>query len=156
MAIYYIVYEGCSESNACHFITLAHYIRDRCWWYSNRGWTFPPIFHHMLLPCDRWQQSSSLTQWCLTWKCIWREGLQLNSTVWKKRHHWQSLTLAECLWRSNSGYEHTEAVVVHFSSGNSWLPPLVYIFVCGMQVLVHGWWKRIANGSDYAEKEVFF
>ena len=27
---------------------------------GTRGWTFPPVFHYMLLPCDRWQQSGGL------------------------------------------------------------------------------------------------
>jgi len=27
--------------------------------------TFPPVFHYILLPCERWQQRCSQTQWCL-------------------------------------------------------------------------------------------
>ena len=49
---------------------MSHDIRGRWWWYSSRGWTFPPRFCYILLPCDRWQQRGSLTEWCLTWKCI--------------------------------------------------------------------------------------
>ena len=43
---------------------LARNIRGECWCYGSRGWTFLPIFHYILLPCDRWQQRSSLTKWC--------------------------------------------------------------------------------------------
>ena len=34
---------------------LAHDVRGECCWYGSRGWTFPPIFRQILLPCDRWQ-----------------------------------------------------------------------------------------------------
>jgi len=76
-------YELCSKSNTSCFITLAHAVRGRRWWYSSRGWTFPPIFYSMLLLCDRWQQRGALTQWHLTWKCIWSKGVALNSSMWK-------------------------------------------------------------------------
>mgnify|MGYP001856533974 FL=1 len=43
--------------------------------------------------------------------------------------------------------------VVHYSSDNSVLHPLLQIFYNGsMQALVHHWQKYIANGGDYAEK----
>jgi len=38
------LYEGCSKSNAPHFIMSAHNTRGGCWWYGSRGWTFVPIF----------------------------------------------------------------------------------------------------------------
>jgi len=31
---------------------LAHGIRGRWWCYASRGWTFPPISHCILLPCN--------------------------------------------------------------------------------------------------------
>ena len=47
---------------------------------------------------------------------VWRESVY-EAKMWnwippygKKCHHWHSLTLAELLWRSNSGCEHSEAV----------------------------------------------
>ena len=52
-------YEGNSLS---YFIILAQKARSRYWWYGSRGRTFPPIFHDVLLPCDRWQQRCTLTQ----------------------------------------------------------------------------------------------
>ena len=33
--------------------------------------------------------------------------------------HWHLLILVECLWRSKSGYEHSEEWVVYFSTGDS-------------------------------------
>ena len=80
-------YEGCSKSNASYFIMLAHNIRGGCWWYGSRGWTFPPISHYVLLLCDRWQQRGTLTEWHLTWECVWSEGVSLNSSIWKKHLH---------------------------------------------------------------------
>jgi len=41
-------------------------------------WTFPPVFHHMLMLRDRWQQKSSLTQWHLMWKYTRSKGVPLN------------------------------------------------------------------------------
>jgi len=40
-----IVYFMRVASNASYFIMLAHDIRDGCWWYGSRSWTFPPISH---------------------------------------------------------------------------------------------------------------
>jgi len=54
------VCESYSESNASYFMMLACDIRGGCWWYGSR--TFPPISHCILLLCDRWQQSGSLTE----------------------------------------------------------------------------------------------
>ena len=74
---------------------LAHYVRGRCWWYGSRVWIFPPIFPHILLPCDRWEQRGSLTKWRLTWKCIWSKGVELNSSIWKK---WHPLAFTDACW----------------------------------------------------------
>ena len=75
------MYEGCSESN--------------CWWYGSRGWTFPPVFYYILLPRDRRQQRSSLTEWRLMWKCVWNKGVELNSSMQKKLH---PLTFIDARW----------------------------------------------------------
>jgi len=56
---------------------------DRSWWNGSRDCTFPPISHYILLPCDRWKQRGSLTEWHLTWKCIWSKGVSLNSSLQK-------------------------------------------------------------------------
>ena len=103
-------YNGCYRSNSSYFIMLAHDIRGRCWWHSKRGWTFPPIFHSMLLPCDWWQQRGSLTQWRLTWKRVWRKGVSLNSSIWKKLHPLTFINTWWTWWRPNSGCERSEAV----------------------------------------------
>ena len=64
----------------------AHNVSGRYWRYSSIGWTFPPISHYMLLPYNRWQQRGSLTEWRLTWKCVWSKGGSQNSSMQKKRH----------------------------------------------------------------------
>jgi len=126
-------YEGCSESNACCFITLAYDVRGGCWWYGSRGWTFPPILCYMLLPRDRWQQMGTLTKWCLTWKCIQSKGVSLNSPMWKKKKpltniHWCFLGV---FGDQTVCVSTVRQWVVHFSSGNSdsSSPPLVQIAV---------------------------
>ena len=30
----------------------------------------------------------SLTDWYLTWKCVWSKGVELNSCTWNKLHSW--------------------------------------------------------------------
>ena len=77
-----------------YFIMLMHKVRGRCWWYGSRGWTFPPIPFYMFL-CYRWQQRGSLTQWCLTWKCIRSKGVSSNSSMGKK---WHPLTFLYTWW----------------------------------------------------------
>ena len=121
------IYEGCSKSNASYFVMLAHSIRRGGWWYGSRGWTFPPISHYMLLPCDRWQQRGSLTEWCHVRSADEAKVWNLIPPHGKNGTHWLTLTLAECLWRPNSGCECW--VGGHFSSGdgNGGSPPLVQI-----------------------------
>jgi len=63
--------------------------------YGSRGCTLPPTYCSILLPCDRWQQRGSLTEWWLTWKCRWSKGASLNSPMWKK---WHPLTSINACW----------------------------------------------------------
>jgi len=89
----------------------------------------------LLLPCNRWQQRGSLTKWRLTWKC-YEAKLCHWIPPWRKNGtHWHSSMPAECLWRSTSGCEHSEALpnaqwAVRFSCGNSGSgsPPLMQMF----------------------------
>jgi len=60
-----------------------------------RDWTFLPVSHCMLLPCDRWQQRGTLTKWRLTWKCIWNKAASLNSSM---RKIWHLLTVINICW----------------------------------------------------------
>lgn len=56
------IYRGCSGSNTSYFIMLIRDVRGGCWRYSSRGWTLPPVFHCMLMLCDRWQQRGTVWQ----------------------------------------------------------------------------------------------
>ena len=98
--------------------------RDRCWWYGSRGWTFPPISHYMLLLCDKWQQRGSLTEWCLTGKCVWIKGVSLNFSMQKKQYPLTSISGDQPV-----NVNIVRLWVVHFSSGDSdsGSPPLVQI-----------------------------
>ena len=137
---------------------LDHNIRGGCWWYSSRGWTFPTIFHYMLLLCDRWQQRGTLTQWFLTWKCVWSKGVELNYSMWKK---WHPLTLLSACWVFNGAQQWMWA---QWSGG--WCVSEVTtvtvghlcwcrFYKCGMQAVVQHWWKCRANGGDYVGKTAF-
>lgn len=74
---------------------LAYNIRSGCQCDGSRGWIFPPISHYVLLLCDRWQHRGSLTEWCLTWKCMWNKGVELDSSMMNKQH---PLTFISACW----------------------------------------------------------
>jgi len=104
------------KNNATYFTILAHNIRGRCCRDGSRGWTFPPILHYILLPCDRCQQRGTLTKWHLTWKRIWR-----GVTEFLHVEKWHPLTFIdayECWWRCSSECWHSEGCMLHFSSGD--------------------------------------
>ena len=137
------LYKGCSENNASYFIMFAQKVISRSRWCKSRGWTFPTIFCYILFLCDRWQQRGCMTDWCLTWKCIWREGASLNSSTWKKTAlidiHW-------CLL--NVEMETKQWMSAHFGGG--WCISAVvtatvvmstgtYFCKCSMLVLVDHW-----------------
>ena len=90
-----IMYKSCSESNASRIIMLAHNVRGRYWWYGSRGWTFPPLFHYILLLCDKCQQRSSLAKWSLTRKWVWTKDVPLNPSRRKELH---PLTFTGACW----------------------------------------------------------
>ena len=124
-------YEIFSRNSASYFIMLAHDLRGRWWWYDSRCSTFPPIPGYILLPCDRWQQRGRLTKRHLSRKCGWCKVCNQILPCGKNGTQWHSLILAECLWRPNSGYEHSEVMSLHFSSGDSdnGSPPEIFMKV---------------------------
>lgn len=97
-------------------ISLCSDIRNRCWWDSRRNWTFPPIFFYILFLCDRWQQRGTLKKWCLVRNCLWRKGVELNSSMQKELHPLMFTDTYWMFWRPDSGCEQW---VVHFSSSDS-------------------------------------
>ena len=123
-------YIGCSKSNASYFMMLAHNVRrevpwvalvprgrskprSSSWaqqWPGSRDRTFAPIFHYILLLCDKWQQMDSLAQWYLTWKSVWNKGVELNSFMKKKLHpvafidaSWTFMELKQWMWTQVMG-----------------------------------------------------
>ena len=99
---------------------LAYDDRGRYWWYGSRGWTFPPIFHFILLPCGRWQQRGCLTSWHLPRNCGWSKGCHWSPPCGKNDTHWHFLMLNECWWRPNSECEHSEVVSSAFQQWQCW------------------------------------
>lgn len=85
-------YKGCSRSNASYFTLSAHKVRDGWWWYSSRGWTFPPIFHFVTM----WRmaaegQSSRMAsdmEACTKQRC----GTESLHVKKKNETHWRSFT----------------------------------------------------------------
>ena len=116
-------------------------------WYGSRGWTFPPIFHSVLLPCDRWQQRGSLTKWRLTWKCIWSKGVELNSSLRKK---WHLLTFSDACWMCMETKQWMWAQWGVGDAFQQWrqrqcIPSASADFdkhatTCSLMVKMHSWW----------------
>ena len=98
---------------------LAHDIRGRCWWYGGREWIFLPRFHYILLLCDRWQQRGSMTEWHLTWKCLWSKGVSINSSMWKRLRPLTLIDACWILWKPNVDVSTVRWWVVLFSISNS-------------------------------------
>jgi len=147
------IYQDCSKSNASDFVLLVHDIRGK-WWYGSRGWTFPPVFCHVLLPCDRWQQRGSLTQWCLSWKCIWCKSVKPNSSMQKK---WHPLTFVSACWMFMETKQWVWVWCVSAVATAMWntshaLAGHADLYEHDMQALVHCWWKCITNAGNYVEK----
>ena len=108
-------YKGWYKSNASYVVMLVHDVRGRCWLYGSKGWTFPPIFHYSLLPCDKWQQRGSLAEWCVTWKCIRVEFLHVEKMA-PTDIHWHLLNVVE---DQTADVSTVRWWVVSFSCGNS-------------------------------------
>ena len=152
------IYKGYSEINASYIIMLACNNRGKWWWYGSRGWAFLQILCCILLPCDRWQQGGSLTEWHLAWKWAWSKGVLLDSSMRKKWHpmtlidaRWMFMATKQWLWAHWGGVLRISAVVtvtVLTSTGADVLKRSV-------QALVHHWWKCITHGGDYVEKLCF-
>ena len=153
---YIHTYKDTSKSIVSCFILSAHNIRGR-WWDGSRAWTFPPVFCYTLFLHDRWQQRDGLIQWCLTWKCEWNKGVELNSSMWKKLY---PLTfIAECLWRPNSGCEHSEALSGAFQKRWQQHGRLATFRMAMHSYHTAKWWMslsahlhKLADGGDYVEK----
>ena len=129
LVLFLSMYKGRSESNASYFIMLTHYIRGRCWWYSSKGWTFLPITHSMLLPCDRQQQRGTLDRMASDMEVhMKRRGGSEFFHEKKTGTRWHSLMLTKHLWSPDSGYEH--------SKGTAFLQ----------------WWQQVTStGADFYE-----
>ena len=114
-----------------------------------------PIFRNMLFLCDRWQQRGSLTKWRLTWKCVRNKGVELNFSMWTK---WHSLAFISACWFLETKQWMWAQWGVAVCTCDSDMKDKTYsrqprdFCECGMQALVHWWWKFTANGGDYVEK----
>ena len=137
---------------------LAYNIRDRCWWYGSSDSTFPSISCYILLLYDRgavWEND--------IWHgSVYEAKMSLNSSVWKNWHPWHSLTLAECLWRPNSRYEHTGVVSGLFQQWWQW-SEIKAAFWVGMETCHTRKWRvsqsvhlnKSPDGGAYLEKQCF-
>jgi len=152
------LYKGRSKSNASYFILLFCNVRGGCCWYGSRGWTLPPVSHYMFLLCDRWQQRGKLGTLLVFDTEVWMKHMYRWITpCGKKGTHWHSLILVKCCWRPkwmwaqwSSGWCISAVVPVTVSH-----PTGADCYKRDVRALVHHWWKCIANGGDYVEKEYF-
>jgi len=139
------IYEGCSESNAAYFITLAHNIGGGCWWYGSRGWTFPPVLHHVLLPWDRWQQKANWQNG--VWHGSVNEAKVCHWIPCRKKWHpltfinasWMFLETKQWMWAQWGGGCCVSAVVTVTWKTNCVPDGHTDFYEHGMQALVHRW-----------------
>jgi len=81
----------------------------------------PAITCDTLLPCGRWQQRGTLTKWYLTLEVCAKQRCEIEFLhVERYSTHWHSSMLAECLWRPNSGCEHSEGRAMRSCSDRLW------------------------------------
>ena len=104
-------YKGCSNSKSFYFILLAHSVRGTCWWYGSRSWS---SHQYLLNIVAMWQmaaegQSDKIVS-DLEVHMKQRGVTEILCAEKKRDIHWHSSMLAEHLWRSNRGCEHSEAV----------------------------------------------
>ena len=117
------------HTNASYSMMLAHDNRSRCWWYDSRAWTFPPIFHCTLLPCDRWSRGA-----------VWQNGVW--HEVWMKQRcitefiHMDKMAptdIHEHLLNIDGDKSMDGSTarqwLVSFYNGDSGSPPLLQIFM---------------------------
>ena len=108
--------------------------------------------------CDRRQQRGSLTQWCLTWKCMWSKGVSLNPSMQKK---WHPMTLIDACWMFMETKQWMWAqwdVCGVFQQWWWWqwvTSTGADFYKHSMQALVHCWWECIANGGYYVKNSCF-
>ena len=128
------------------------------WWYGSRSWTFPPVFCYILFLCHRQQLRGSLTQHCVTWKCVWSRCVSLNSSIQKKM---APIDTQWCLLNTDGdqtvGGSTARRWGVRCSSGDSdsSSPLLVQIFMtvacssCSSVAKVQSYWWWLRCFRDY-------
>jgi len=108
------------------------------------------VFRYILLQCGRLRQSGSLTKWCLTWKRVWSEGVELNSSVQKKLHpltfidvHWLLVDSNQWVWAQWGAGWCTSAVATLTVGVLCWCRFLLVLRSgsCSLLVKMHSsWW----------------
>ena len=86
------------------------------------------------------RRGATWQKWHLTWECKWSKGWNWISTCRKNCTYWDSSTLAECLWRSNSGFGHSKAEGGAFQWWQQWqwiTSAGTDFYKYSMQALVH-------------------
>ena len=104
-----LIYKDCSKSNASYFMMFAQDVRAAAGGMTVETEPNHPYFVTFCHVTDSWQHRGSLTEWCLTWKCILKQrwGIEF---VYKENIAPTDSNLAEHLWRPNSECELREAV----------------------------------------------
>jgi len=114
-----------------------------------------------MLPCDRWQKKGSMTKWCLTWKWVWRKGVELNCSMQKKiapiDTYWYLMNISGD-WTVDVSTVRWWVVCSSKGNSDSGSAPLVHIFTsvsCRLLFITGHWCKCIDDAGDYVEK-VFY
>jgi len=137
------------------FMMLAHSVRGECWC--------------MVVDVESSHQHSIAFCCCETdgsRGAVWHNGIWHGSAYEGKvcpwiplcrsnGTHWHSSTLAEHLWRPESGCEHSEVLSGAFQQWRQWhwvTSTGADCYKHSMQALLHYWWQWVANSSDCVGK----
>ena len=150
---------GLIQRYASYFIMLTHGVRGRCWWYGSRGQTFQQYF---VIFCCCVTDGSKMTKWCLIWKCLWSKGVEFNSSMLEKLHPlaftdacWMFMTSKQCTWMQWGGRWCVSAAGKAMQKTSYVLNDHAGFEENGVHIIVHCWWKRIADSGDYTGKNCF-
>ena len=102
-----------------------------------------------------WQRSS-LTEWPLTWNCVWCRGVESNSSMQEKV---APIDINQCLldvYKDQTLDINTVRYGQHLPSNSAIIAAMKQwvtsagadFYEHGMPTLVHRWWKCVGDGGD--------
>ena len=149
---------GLLQKQCLLFMMLAHSVRYGYWWDGSRSWTFSPISHCVLLPCDRWQQRGSLTEWGWHGRANGAKGWDWIPPCGTKGTHRHSSVLAEHWWTKQGMLAQwgSEWCVSAVATATVVTSTRADLYEHSIQALVQHWWRCRAVKEPCFVAEKFY